>query len=86
MNRFDYIAYDEKAKDDQAYFKKLFMDLECAVHEKLKPSREKALVMTKLEEAYMWVGKAIRDDQVSRNSIFGKADSVHFGEKQSSNE
>jgi hypothetical protein len=25
--------------------------------------------MTKLEEAYMWTGKAIRDDQIARNSM-----------------
>jgi hypothetical protein len=29
--------------------------------------RAKALALTKLEEVYMWIGKAIRDDQLSRN-------------------
>jgi hypothetical protein len=24
-------------------------------------------VFTKLEEAYMWIGKAVRDDQIERN-------------------
>jgi hypothetical protein len=26
------------------------------------------VVLTKLEEAYMWIGKAIRDEQIERNS------------------
>lgn len=30
--------------------------------------RARSLVLTKLEEAYMWVGKAIRDDQADRES------------------
>jgi len=29
--------------------------------------RAKALAITKLEEVYMWIGKAIRDDQIKRN-------------------
>lgn len=29
--------------------------------------RAKALALTKLEEVYMWIGKAIRDDQIERN-------------------
>ncbi len=33
----------------------------------LNPGRAASLVRTKLEEAYMWVGKAIRDEQIARN-------------------
>lgn len=66
-NRFDYVKYDEKAISDQEQFKKQFQALESMVDFSLVSPRAKALVHTKLEEAYMWVGKAIRDDQIKRN-------------------
>ena len=37
-----------------------------AAHDLLDDSRYKALFMTELEIAYMWTGKAIRDEQVAR--------------------
>lgn len=67
MGRFDYVKYDDKAAEDQATFKEFFEDLEKEVDIALQSPRAKALVHTKLEEAYMWVGKAIRDDQIKRN-------------------
>jgi hypothetical protein len=70
-NRFDYIKYDDKALNDQERFKALFVYLENEVNASLKSPRAKALVLTKLEEGYMWIGKAIRDDQIERN---GKAE------------
>lgn len=63
--RFDYIKYDERATNTQRSFKAIFQDLEAALT-MLPEGRAKSLVLTKLEEAYMWVGKAIRDEQVSR--------------------
>ena len=66
-NRFDYVQYDEKAKEDQALFKEMFQAVELAAEERLSSPRAKALVMTNLEQAYMWIGKAIRDDQIARN-------------------
>ena len=33
----------------------------------LKDSRPKSLLLTALEEAYMWSGKAIRDEQIERD-------------------
>lgn len=30
-------------------------------------TRATSLALTKLEEAYMWIGKALRDDQIARN-------------------
>lgn len=65
--RFDHVKYDEKATSDQEHFKAAFFNLDCAVNAFLSSPRAKALVLTKLEEAYMWVGKAIRDDQIERN-------------------
>lgn len=67
MNRFDYIKYDDKALLQQDEFKQTFYHLEQRVEAELKSPRAKALVITKLEEAYMWIGKAIRDDQITRN-------------------
>ena len=65
MGRFNYIRYDTKAAAAQQTFKAYFETMESLV-ETLEPGRAKALVLTKLEEAYMWVGKAIRDQQISR--------------------
>ena len=66
MSRFDYVAYDEKAAQDQHYFKMQVQNLEKSIDE-LESPRAKALALTKLEEVYMWIGKAIRDDQIKRN-------------------
>ncbi len=66
MSRFDYVAYDEHAGKTQGQFKAAFQHLDTMV-ETLSQGRAKSLVITKLEEAYMWIGKAIRDDQIARN-------------------
>ena len=57
--RFDYVRYDESSKNLQAQFKASFEVVE-RDFQFLNDSRAKALALTKLEEAYMWVGKAIR--------------------------
>lgn len=66
--RFDYVAYDEEAKEKQEKFKQMFGELEAFANSALPDSRPKSLFMTALEEAYMWTGKAIRDEQVARGS------------------
>ena len=63
MSRFDYVKYDEEATKKQAAFKAAFEALEEQTN-LLENGRAKALVLTKLEEAYMWIGKAVRDEQV----------------------
>lgn len=65
-SRFDYVAYDDQAKETQALFKEQFERLEYMVQGHLMPSRATALILTHLEEGYAWVGKAIRDDQLAR--------------------
>ena len=67
MSRFDYVKYDEKAIVYQDNFKQLVSNLEYMIDGNLKSPRAKALAITKLEEVYMWIGKAIRDDQIERN-------------------
>lgn len=34
--------------------------------QKIKTVLTKSLAITKLEECYMWIGKAIRDEQIAR--------------------
>lgn len=65
-NRFDYVAYDETATNLQADFKFAFQAIENRLAT-LGATRHTSLAATKLEEAYMWIGKAIRDDQINRN-------------------
>lgn len=69
--RFSYVRYDEQATETQKRFKALFEAIEDFAESKLPNSRPKSLLMTALEEAYMWTGKAIRDDQIART---GKVD------------
>lgn len=65
-NRFSYVQYDDQAAQLQGELKQMFEALEAKVQSQLVDGRAKSLVMTSLEEAYMWTGKAIRDDQISR--------------------
>lgn len=64
--RFDYVKYDVKAQSLQQSVKSHMGVIELFLNN-LPNSREKSLAITKLEEAYMWIGKAIRDDQIARN-------------------
>ncbi len=66
MSRFDYVKYDWEAMEDQDKAKRHCAVLETLI-ERLDSSRAKSLALTKLEECYMWIGKAIRDDQIKRN-------------------
>lgn len=66
--RFDYVAYDDKSKQIQSFLKEEFGYLEKGIEQTLKDSRYKSLAITKLEEAYMYIGKAIRDEQIERNN------------------
>lgn len=66
-NRFDYVKYDKMAEDQQAAAKFACQALE-AIIDKLNSPRAKALALTNLEQTYMWVGKAVRDDQLIRNN------------------
>lgn len=73
MSRFDYVRYDAVAAAKQEKFKAKVQELEALLDAELPSSpggrdphgRAKALAITNLEEVYMWIGKAIRDDQVA---------------------
>jgi hypothetical protein len=65
--RFDYVKYDESHTVLQELFKTEFEDLEESIDRRLPEGRAKSIVITKLEETYIWIGKAIRDDQIKLN-------------------
>ena len=62
--RFDYVKFDAEAQRRMAWMKEHFGVLADNV-EKLPDGRARALALTAMEEAYMWIGKAIRDEQVA---------------------
>lgn len=67
-SRFNFIAYDELSKERSEAIKKAVENLENAIENHLPgEGRAKSLLLTKLEECFMWVGKAIRDEQLKRS-------------------
>lgn len=68
MSRFDYVKYDQQAIDAQAAIKEQCEKLEFLIEANMPKGRAQSLALTKLEEAYMWCGKGIRDWQIERSS------------------
>lgn len=64
--RFSYVRYDSYSAEKQEKFKKVFEELEEMALNLLPDSRPRSLFLTALEEAYMWTGKSIRDEQINR--------------------
>jgi len=71
MSSFDFIKYDEKSEGTQTYFKAIFVTIEEEIANKIPHSWARDNMMKSLNEAYMWLGKAIRDEQLTR---IGSAD------------
>jgi hypothetical protein len=69
--RFSYVKYDEQSTKTQQELKEKFIELTTLAEKILPPGRPLSLVLTHLEEAYMWTGKGIRDGQILRQ---GKPD------------
>lgn len=65
--RFSYVKYDDDIAIDQQGFRAAFELVEKQIEHSLPEGRAKSLALTKLEEAYMWIGKGLRDKQVARN-------------------
>lgn len=65
--RFDYVKYDQQANEAQAIAKDMVTQVENFINTNLQSPRAKASALTYLEITYMWIGKAIRDDQIMRN-------------------
>ena len=66
---FDCIKYDEKSIATQGIFKEKCEEMEFAIRI-LQNGRERDMALIKIEECYMWIGKAIRDGQILRNNEF----------------
>lgn len=89
MSRFDYVKYDDHAFALQGLTKDMCIELEKMIEtigstldpvtDKSKVGRSKASALTKLEECYMWIGKAIRDDQIARNPVVVLEEDRHDG-------
>jgi hypothetical protein len=67
--RFSYVKYDARATADQQALKEKFIELTKLVEDKVPIGRPLSLCLTALEEAYMWTGKGIRDDQIVRQGM-----------------
>jgi hypothetical protein len=68
VSRFDFIKYDDIALAAQQGIKAAFQHTETMISQ-LADSRAKSLALTALEESYMWVGNAIRDNQIARERL-----------------
>ena len=66
MSRFNYVEYDETSMELSAHAKSLCEMLEQHI-ERISHGRAKSLALTSLEECFMWIGKAIRDEQAGRS-------------------
>lgn len=65
QTRFDYVAWDEKAQNLCDSLKSQCLCIEAMINP-MADSREKSMAITKLEETFMWIGKAIRSDLIKR--------------------
>jgi len=65
MSRFSYVRYDAERAAKQEKFRALFEQLEALALAELPEGRARSLFLTGLDNAYMWSGKAIRDEQIA---------------------
>ncbi len=66
MSRFDYVKLDDDSTQLLSDLRNLCVDLEALLMSGTTHSREYALAMTNLEQAFMWMGKAVRNDYLAR--------------------
>jgi hypothetical protein len=64
MNNFDTVDYDADSKLVAGILKQKFYQVLDDITRFLPDGRSRAMVITHLEEAMMWIGKAIRDKQI----------------------
>lgn len=65
ISKYDSISYDDEAYVHSETFKHHVKHLDGLIGH-LRHSREKSIVLTKLEGLHMWINKAIRADQLIR--------------------
>lgn len=68
MIDLSYVKYDDDSAQKSVSLKNKVEILSTEICANLTPSRERSLAVTKLEEAFMWIGKAIRNDQIYRRN------------------
>lgn len=73
QTRFDYVAWDDKAQNYCDALKSLCLTIEASINPMID-SREKSMAITKLEETFMWIGKAIRSDLIKRTAAANLGD------------
>lgn len=66
MSKLEYVKYDENSLELSDSFKKKYDSLIEFVEDNLESFEEKKLVIIRLEESFMWVGKCIRNAQINR--------------------
>lgn len=69
VSRFEYVKYDSVAGVTQKHGKKIVENLESFIESSISCPDAKAKALTKLEECYMWIGKGIRNDQITRGVV-----------------
>lgn len=92
-DRYEHIEFSVFQHNLHLKFRSLFKTIEKEL-DHIAPGRARSIVLTKIEEAYMWVGKAIRDEQrekynknceeydaVIMNDAIPLSDSVGLGDK-----
>lgn len=65
--RFSYVKYDTETSAKSEMFKGLCEQLDQAMVENLPHGRERNLAHTNLEQVFMWIGKALRDQQIEKD-------------------
>lgn len=68
VGTFTFIKFGSKMKDKQKKVREAFEKLEKVLSETLAEGREKSLVKTELESAYVWASRSVRAEQVTRNA------------------
>lgn len=72
MSVFDFVQFDNHSIQVSQRFKELFENLEFLVYSEINSHRHREILMIKLEETFTWANKAIRADQISRETVVKK--------------
>lgn len=66
---FDYVKYDERSNLVSSGAKNISRMFEHFIKSNLPNGRYRALALTKLEECFMHIGKAVREQQYEREKV-----------------
>jgi hypothetical protein len=72
IGRFDYVEFDDIAAVKQLRMRMTFEELVQSIERSLPDGRARALAITKIEEAFGWLSRAIRDEQLDRQHGAGQ--------------